>query len=126
MMKIVIVGGGIVGLTLARLLRLRGFEPVVIERMPAEAYIPRGYMLGFQGYAPLEEVGVMDEMRGEGWDIAPRPDGTAVAVCVEVGKLINALKRDLPVEYETTVSELVRAPRACAPSRLTWWWRASA
>ncbi len=52
----------------------------------------------------------MDEMRGEGWDIAPRPDGTAVAVCVEVGKLINALKRDLPVEYETTVSELVTVP----------------
>ena len=34
MMKVVIAGGGMVGMTFARLLRLRGFEPVVIERMP--------------------------------------------------------------------------------------------
>lgn len=107
-MKIVISGGGIVGLTLARLLRLRGFEPVVFERMPAGAYQPRGYMMGFQGYPPLEEVGVLDEVRAQGWDIAPRPDGSAVAVCVEVGRLIDALARDLPVVYEHAVQELVR------------------
>ena len=28
----------------------------LIERNPEGAYMPRGYMLGFQGYAPLEEA----------------------------------------------------------------------
>ncbi|MGB0732031.1 MAG: FAD-dependent oxidoreductase, partial [Miltoncostaeaceae bacterium] len=49
-MNVVIAGGGMVGLTLGRLLQARGLEPIIIERMPAGAYIPRGYMLGFQGY----------------------------------------------------------------------------
>ncbi len=65
-------------------------------------------MLGYQGYPPLEEVGVLDEVRGAGWDIAPRPDGSAVAIAVEVGILLGALARDLPVEYEHSVVELVR------------------
>jgi 2-polyprenyl-6-methoxyphenol hydroxylase-like FAD-dependent oxidoreductase len=107
-MKVVICGGGIVGLTLARLLHLRGVEPVVLERMPGGAYIRRGYMLGFQGYPPLEEVGVLPALRSEGWDIAPRPDGSAVAICVEVGKLIRSLQEGLPVRFEHTVRELVR------------------
>ncbi|HWH14770.1 MAG TPA: FAD-dependent monooxygenase [Miltoncostaeaceae bacterium] len=107
-MKVVISGGGMVGMTLARLLRMRGVEPVVFERMHAGAYIPRGYMLGYQGYPPLEEVGVLSEVRAQGWDIAPREDGSSVALCVAVGKLLNALARDLPVEYEHTVTDLVR------------------
>jgi 2-polyprenyl-6-methoxyphenol hydroxylase-like FAD-dependent oxidoreductase len=106
--KVVISGGGMVGMTLARLLRLRGVEPVVIERMPEGAYIPRGYMLGYQGYPPLEEIGVLDEIRRGGWDIAPRPDGSSVAVAVEVGKVLLALARDLPVVYEHSVTDLVR------------------
>jgi 2-polyprenyl-6-methoxyphenol hydroxylase-like FAD-dependent oxidoreductase len=97
-----------VGMTLARLLRVRGFSPVVIERNPEGAYMPRGYMLGFQGYAPLEEAGVMDEIRSAGRDIAPRPDGSAVAIAVRFGALIEALAKDLPVVYEHTVVELVR------------------
>ncbi len=107
-MKVVISGGGMVGMTLGRLLRMRGFEPVIIERMPAGAYVPRGYMLGFQGYPPLEEIGVLDGVRKQGWDIAPRPDGSAVAVCVEVGKLLTALAEDLPIVHEHVVSGLVR------------------
>ncbi|MFN8109463.1 MAG: NAD(P)/FAD-dependent oxidoreductase [Thermoleophilia bacterium] len=105
-MKVVISGGGIVGLTLGRLLQKRGITPVVIERMPAGVYIRRGYMLGFQGYAPLEEVGVLPALRSEGWDIAPREDGSSVAVCVEVGKLIHALQEGLPVMFEHTVTAL--------------------
>jgi 2-polyprenyl-6-methoxyphenol hydroxylase-like FAD-dependent oxidoreductase len=97
-----------VGMTLAHLLRRRGFEPVVIERMPEGAYVPRGYMLGFQGYPPLEEIGVLDEIRSAGWDIAPREDGSAVAIAVEVGKLLHSLARDLPVHYEHTVQGLVK------------------
>lgn len=108
MMRVAIVGGGMVGMTLARLLRRRGVEPVVLERMPAGHYIPRGYMLGFQGYEPLEEVGVYDEVRGAGRPIAPRPDAPPVAVAVRFGALIEALQRDLPIENERTVVELVR------------------
>jgi 2-polyprenyl-6-methoxyphenol hydroxylase-like FAD-dependent oxidoreductase len=107
-MNIVISGGGMVGMTLARLLRIRGFSPVVIERNPEGAYMPRGYMLGFQGYAPLEEAGVLDEIRSVGRPIAPRPDGSAVAIAVRFGALIEALAKDLPVVYEHTVVELVR------------------
>lgn len=107
-MNIVISGGGMVGMTLARLLRVRGFSPVVIERNPEGAYMPRGYMLGFQGYAPLEEAGVLDEIRSVARPIAPRPDGSAVALAVRFGALIEALAKDLPVVYEHTVVELLR------------------
>jgi 2-polyprenyl-6-methoxyphenol hydroxylase-like FAD-dependent oxidoreductase len=107
-MKIVIVGGGMVGMTLAHLLRRRGIEPTILERMPAGHYIPRGYMLGFQGYEPLEEVGVYDEVRGAGRPIAPRPEQPPVAVAVRFGALIEALQRDLPMLNEHTVVELVK------------------
>lgn len=108
-MRIVISGGGIVGMTLARLLRSRGFEPIVFERMPEKAYIRRGYMMGFQGYPPLEELGLYQQLKPQGWPIAPRPGDEPVAVCIEVGKLLHALADGLPVEYEHTVTGLVRA-----------------
>ena len=107
-MNIVISGGGMVGMTLAHLLRLRGFSPVVIERNREGDYMPRGYMLGFQGYEPLEEVGIYEEVRSAGRPIAPRPDQPPVAVAVRFGALIEALARDLPVVYEHTVVDLVR------------------
>ncbi len=97
-----------VGLMLARLLRLRGFEPLVFERMAEGAFIPRGYMLGYQGYPPFEELGVLHQIRESGWDIAPRPDGSAVAIAVNVGDVLHLLARDLPVEYEHSVVDLVR------------------
>ena len=97
-----------VGLMLARLLRLRGFEPLVFERMAQGAFIPRGYMLGYQGYPPFEELGVLHQIRASGWDIAPRPDGSAVAIAVNVGEVLHLLARDLPVEYEHSVVDLIR------------------
>ena len=48
-------------------------------------------MLGFQGYEPLEEVGVYDEVKAAGRPIAPRPDQPPVAVAVRFGALIEAL-----------------------------------
>lgn len=109
-MNIVISGGGMVGLTLARLLREQGQEPIVLERMPEGAFIPRGYMLGFQGFPIFEELGLLDGIRAAGWDIAPREDGSAVAICVQVGRILGALAEGLPVEYEHTVTELVHDP----------------
>ena len=98
-----------VGLMLARLLRLRGFEPLVFERMVEGAFIPRGYMLGYQGYPPFEELGVLHQIRESGWDIAPREDGSTVAIAVNVGEVLHLLARDLPVEYEHSVVDLIRA-----------------
>ncbi len=115
-MRVVIVGGGMVGMTFAHLLRRRGVEPVVLERMPAGHYIPRGYMLGFQGYESLEEIGVYDEVRDAGRPIAPRPDQPPVAVAVRFGALIEALQRNLPIVNDTTVS------RPAARRRRAAWW----
>ena len=107
MMKVVIVGGGMVGMTLAHLLRKRGVEPTVLERMPAGHYIPRGYMLGFQGYESLQEIGVYDEVRQHGRPIAPRDGQQPIAVGVRFGALIEALQRDLPIVNDHTVVELL-------------------
>src|SRR5262249_51527704 len=70
--------------------------------------MPRGYMLGFQGYESLHEVGVFDEVRDAGRPIAPREGEQPVAVAVRFGALIEALARDLPVVYEHTVVDLIR------------------
>ncbi len=107
-MRIAIAGGGMVGLMLARLLRMRGFEPMVFERMKGGAFIPRGYMLGYHGYPPFEELGILHQIRESGWDIAPREDGSTVAIAVNVGTVLELLARDLPVEYEHSVVDLVR------------------
>jgi flavin-dependent dehydrogenase len=43
MMRILIVGGGVAGLTLAALLRQRGEQPMVVEKI--NAYTDAGYLL---------------------------------------------------------------------------------
>lgn len=98
-----------VGLMLARLLRLRGFEPMVFERMKEGDYVPRGYMLGFQGFEPFEELGVMHQIHDAGWEIPGRVAGKPAAIAVNVGTVLHLLARDLPVEYEHVVTDLVRA-----------------
>lgn len=107
-MKIVLSGGGMVGLILARMLRMRGFEPIVIERMKPGEFIPRGYMMGFQGHQVFEEMGLMERIRDLGWPIAPNEDGSSVAVCVAVGHVLGMLQDGLPVEYGHSVVDLIR------------------
>ena len=104
----VIVGGGMVGLTLARLLRARGHDPVVLERAARGEHLTRPFMLGFQGFDTLAELGLLDRVRAEGWDIAPGADGVPVAVCIEVGILLDALAEGVPVRHGRTVTGLVR------------------
>ena len=108
MMRIAIVGGGMVGLTLARLLRARGHEPVVLERGAPGRHQPRPFMLGFQGFPVLEDLGLLERVRGAGWDIAPGTDGTPVAICVQVGHLLGALAEGVPVRHGASVTGLVR------------------
>ncbi len=102
------MGGGLVGLTLARLLRARGFTPEVIEPRASGDHQRRPFLLGFQGFPALEELGLLGRLRAMGWDVAPGPDGTPVAVCVEVGKLLDAVGEGVPVRHGERVTALLR------------------
>jgi 2-polyprenyl-6-methoxyphenol hydroxylase-like FAD-dependent oxidoreductase len=108
-MRIVIAGGGLVGLTLASLLRERGRDAVVIERMPAGAYVRRGFMLGHQAYDAMSELGLMDEIVAAGRPIGTARDGGSAATAIEVGKVLAAVGRGLEVTHEHTVAGLLRA-----------------
>lgn len=109
-MRIVIAGGGLVGLTLARLLRLRGEAPVVVERMPEGTYMKRGFMLGHHGYDAMAEVGLMDRIRAAGRPIGAQPDGSSAAIAIEVGAVLGGLAADLPIMFEHSVTALERDP----------------
>lgn len=109
-MRIVIAGGGLVGLTLARLLRLRGEEPVVVERMPEGAYVKRGFMLGHHGYDAMTELGLMDRLRAAGRPIGAQPDGSSAAITIEVGVVLRGLAEGLPIMFEHRVIALERRP----------------
>ena len=75
-MRVVIVGAGVVGLSLARSLRRRGVEPVLLERAPAGASpIPRPFMPSYHAYDALDDAGVLAEVQANAWEIAPRGDG---------------------------------------------------
>ena len=107
-MRVVIVGGGMAGAVLARALRRRGVEPVVLERGPATATIPGPIMLPYQAYDALADLGLLEEVRAAGRPIAPQADGTPVAIAVARQALIDALRRDVPIRFDTTVTGLLR------------------
>ena len=102
-MRVVVAGGGLVGLTLAALLRRRGVEPHVVERMPAGVYVKRGFMLGHQGYDAIADVGVLDQITAAGRPIGAMPDGRSAATAIEVGRVLAAVGEDVPVLHEHTV-----------------------
>jgi 2-polyprenyl-6-methoxyphenol hydroxylase-like FAD-dependent oxidoreductase len=106
--KVVIAGGGIVGLTLAALLRRRGEDPTVLERMPAGAYVRRGFMLGHQAYDAMAELGILAEIRAAGRAIGATPDGGSAATAIEVGRFLAILGRGVPVKHEHSVTALER------------------
>ena len=108
MIRTVIVGGGMVGLALARLLRARGHDPVVLERGPAGAYQPRAFMLGYQGFDAFEEIGILGRLRAAGRDVDVGPDGRPIGVAVDVGEVIRAVAEGVPVAHGESVVELVR------------------
>lgn len=105
-MRVTIAGGGLVGLATARLLRARGVEAVVIERMQEADYVARGFMLGQQGHEALADLGLLEEVVQLGRPIAPRADGSCAAVAVEVGKVLALLAAGLPVRYGCSVAAL--------------------
>jgi 2-polyprenyl-6-methoxyphenol hydroxylase-like FAD-dependent oxidoreductase len=97
-----------VGLTLARLLRARGHDPVVLERGPAGAYQPRAFMLGYQGFDAFEELGILGRLRAAGRDVGEGPDGRPIGVAVDVGEVMPALAEGVPVAHGASVVGLVR------------------
>ena len=113
------MGGGMAGAVLAGALRRRGVEPVVLERGPASASVPGPIMLPYQAYDALEDLGLLDEVRAAGRPIAPQADGTPVAIAVGRQALIDLLRRDLPIRFETAVTGLLREAAGWSGSERT-------
>ena len=108
MIRTVIVGGGMVGLTLARLLRARGHDPVVLERAPAGVHGARGFMLGYQGFDAFQELGVLERLRRAGRDVGTGPNGVPIGIAVDYGIVMATLAEDVPVAHGESVVALIR------------------
>lgn len=107
-MRVVVAGGGLVGLALTRLLAQRGVDVVAIERMQPGQYLRRGFMLGHHGFDALEQLGLLDDIRARGRAIGRQPDGREAAIAVEVGNLLGALAERADVRYGHSVIGLLR------------------
>lgn len=107
-MRVVIVGAGAAGLALARSLRRRGLEPVVLDRAPAGSWMPRPFMPPYQGFDALADAGVLDDIRAVSWEIAPRGDGVPVALAAPFARVMELLADGVPVRHGVEVTGLRR------------------
>jgi 2-polyprenyl-6-methoxyphenol hydroxylase-like FAD-dependent oxidoreductase len=71
-MKIVIVGGGIGGLSVARELALRGIASTVFERAPQLNPVGAGIIMNPNAMQVLERNGLADEVRRDSWPYLTR------------------------------------------------------
>lgn len=127
-MRVLIVGAGIAGLTLAAKLRQQGRDPVMVERSSSE---PGGYAIALYplGSCVLHGLGRYDELLDRGvvsqhyqmLDGAGRPlqqmdmsvltADAGPAITAERGDLIDILRQacgDLPIRTGTTVRSLTQ------------------
>ena len=107
-MRVVVVGAGAVGLALARSLRRRGLDPLVLDRGAAGGWVPRPFMPPYQGFDALEDAGVLEAIRAESWEIAPRGDGVPVALAAPFVRVMALLAEGVPVRHGVEVTGLLR------------------
>jgi 2-polyprenyl-6-methoxyphenol hydroxylase-like FAD-dependent oxidoreductase len=107
-MRVLIVGGSLVGLTLARALAKRGHQPVVLERGRGEV---RGdpLFVPYQAYDALADVGVMEDVQREGVPIAAGGADSPPGYGFFRRRLTELLAEGVAVDYEQTVVGLLRA-----------------
>ncbi len=126
-MRILIVGAGIGGMTLAALLKQRGYHPTLIERAPDFEHA--GYMLGLWplGYRVLHGLGLYEQFAAETlecrhyevrdnhgelvkhWSMAPISDRFGPNLsCTrpQLIKLLHSAIDDLDLRFNTTLDTL--------------------
>lgn len=83
-MRVLIVGGGIAGLTLAGLLQQCGFQPVVVEKSPN--YGEAGYVLGLfpAGSRIFKGLGLYPRLEDAGVELARYEVANAQGECLHV------------------------------------------
>lgn len=64
--RIIIVGAGPTGLTTSILLRLRGYNPIMLDRRPAQAGYPAAHVANTRTMEIMAEIGVGERIWEEG------------------------------------------------------------
>ena len=117
-MRILISGGGMAGLVLARGVQHRGGEVAIIERASPDRAIPGPIMLPFQAYDALDEIGVLDPIRREGIDIPPHRNGLPVSISVARQVVVEILREGLEILWEHELVDLLRNDGRVVGARL--------
>lgn len=107
-MRVVIAGGGMAGLVLARVLMRHRVTPVLLERSPAGTETPGPIMLPFQAFPALEEIGVLEAIAARGRDIPPMRDGRPVAISVAREAVLALLREGVRIRWRQEVRALLR------------------
>src|SRR5687767_6469549 len=72
MVSILIIGGGIGGLSVARELALRGIKATVLERAPQLNPVGAGIIMNPNAMGVLERNGLADQVRSDSWPYLAR------------------------------------------------------
>ena len=130
-MKILIIGGGVAGLTLAGLLQRRGFTPKLVERAPAFGKVGYVIVIWPSGSRVLKGLGVYEKLLEEGcqftsyyvsnykgeviktYSIDPVAEKYGPIISIYrpelIGTLIDAVNPEF-IHMNTTVEKIEQAP----------------